>query len=93
VEVNTILFRGTGRVQGIEGNKNDPRITDDACFEAIAQDIAEPGTRGAKDGPFDKYYIRIERCSDHTFLLGLGGAEQENWVDVTTGNVQLHPCH
>lgn len=86
--VNHIYFSGTGRLDGIADNKDS---FDNVCFSAQAIDNSEPGTRGLKDpnAPKDQYFIRITDCVGNTLLV-LG--DETELVDVTTGNIQIHPC-
>ncbi len=83
---NFIRFHGTGWIQGEGGNKQE-RV--EVCFEARAEDRAEPGTRGQTDPTWhDRYFIHVFDCDSGADWLWLGTADEP--LDVTTGNLQLH---
>ncbi len=85
--VNHIDFAGTGRLVGIADNKD---VYEDVCFTAKAEDWAEPGSKGQPDPALkDRYFIRVTDCAGTT-LLSLG--TEEELVEITGGNIQIHPC-
>lgn len=87
VTVNHIDFAGTGRLVGIAGNKD---AYEDVCFTAKAEDWAEPGSKGQPDPALrDRYFIRVTDCVGNTLLVL--GSETE-LVEITGGNIQIHPC-
>ncbi len=91
---NYIEFEGTGRLQGIKGNKLGPV---DVSFFARAEDRNEPGNENAAAGEdIDRYYIHVYSDPGNPFgttlLLvdGDGNAETVDPVTITGGNLQLH---
>lgn len=87
VTVNHIDFAGHGRLVGIAGNKV---AYEDVCFTAKAEDWSEPGSKGQPDPALrDRYFIRVTDCAGNT-LLSLG--TETELVEITGGNIQIHPC-
>ncbi len=89
VTVNHIDFAGHGRLVGIAGNKD---AYEDVCFTAKAEDWSEPGSKGQPDPALrDRYFIRVTDCATPpTTLLSLG--TETELVEITGGNIQIHPC-
>jgi len=92
---NFIEFEGTGRVQGIKGNKagDEPLV----YFFARAEDRNEPGSNGAKDGEdIDRYFLHVftdpsDPSGSTVFLLDLDGdPDTVDPVTITGGNLQIH---
>jgi hypothetical protein len=52
----------------------------------------EPGSRGQRDSALvDQYFIVVTDCApEPEILLSLG--EQSDPVEITGGNIQIHPC-
>jgi len=91
---NFIEFHGTGRVQGIKGNKTKH---DPAYFFARCEDRNEPGSRGQRDGAFkDRYFLHVytnpsDPAGSTVILVDLdGNAATVDPVTITDGNLQIH---
>ncbi|MEO5619101.1 MAG: T9SS type A sorting domain-containing protein [Candidatus Eisenbacteria bacterium] len=91
---NFIEFYGTGRVQGIRGNKLK---VDPAYFWARVEDRNEPGSNGQRDGTLkDSYFLHVfsdpnDRYGSTLLLVDIDG--DPNTIDpiaITDGNLQLH---
>ena len=92
--VNFIEYRGTGRVQGIAGNKADYDLV---YFFARAEDHNEPGSNGAKDGSeIDTYFLHVwwnpaDPVGSTLILVdGDGDPTTVDPVRISTGNLQIH---
>ncbi len=91
---NFIEWEGTGRLNGIHGNKTS---NDMVHFFGRAEDRNEPGSEGPADGgDIDRYYLRA-------WIMGPGGTQIELFcvdqdgdcstvdpVAISGGNLQLH---
>jgi len=91
---NYIEFAGTGRIQGIKGNKLSET---DVSFFARVEDRNEPGNERASDGEdIDKYFIHVFSDAGDPFgttILLTDGDGDPTTVDpitITGGNLQLH---
>jgi hypothetical protein len=91
---NFIEFRGTGRVQGIQGNKADYPLV---YFFARAEDRNEPGSTGMRDGAGkDRYFLNVytnpaDPVGSSLILVDIDGDPAS--VDpliITDGNMQIH---
>jgi hypothetical protein len=91
---NFIEFFGTGRVQGIKGNKLK---VEPAYFWARVEDRNEPGSNGQRDGTLkDRYFLHVfsdpnDRYGSTLLLVDIDG--DPNTIDpiaITDGNLQLH---
>jgi hypothetical protein len=91
---NFIEFQGTGRVQGIQGNKADYPLV---YFFARAEDRNEPGSNGMRDGAGkDRYFLNVytdpsDPVGTSLLLVDLDGDPAT--VDpliITDGNMQIH---
>lgn len=92
--VNYIEYRGTGRVQGIQGNKTS---YERVHFFARAEDHNEPGSNGAKDGSqIDRYFLHVylnpaDPAGSTVILVdGDGDPSTVDTVPISTGNLQIH---
>jgi hypothetical protein len=91
---NFIEFRGTGRLEGVAGNKaNYPLV----YFFSRCEDRAEPGSKGQPDPLFvDRYYLHVYlnplNPAGSTLLLVNGNADPTivTPVPITDGNMQIH---
>jgi hypothetical protein len=91
---NFIEFQGTGRVQGIQGNKaNYPLV----YFFARAEDRNEPGSSGMRDGAGkDRYFLNVytdpgDPVGSSIILVDIDADPAT--VDpliITDGNMQIH---
>ena len=91
---NFIEFRGTGRLVGIQGNKNN---WEPVYFWARAEDRNEPGSSGQRDGAYkDRYMLHVfsnlAAPNESTLLLVDvdGDPATIDPVTITDGNLQLH---
>jgi hypothetical protein len=91
---NFIEFQGTGRVQGIQGNKADYPLV---YFFARAEDRNEPGSNGMRDGAGkDRFFLNVytdqaDPVGSSLILVDLDGDPAT--VDpliITDGNMQIH---
>jgi hypothetical protein len=91
---NYIEFAGTGRLQGIKGNKLG---SVPVSFFARVEDRNEPGNDNAADGEdVDRYYIHVYSDDGDPFGTTLmlvdedGDAMSIDPVTITGGNLRLH---
>jgi hypothetical protein len=91
---NFIEFRGTGRVQGIQGNKADYPLV---YFFARAEDRNEPGSNGQRDGAGkDRYFLDVytnqaDPAGSTIMLVDIdGNAATVDPLIITDGNMQIH---
>jgi hypothetical protein len=91
---NFIEFTGTGRVEGIKGNKADYPLV---YYFGRVEDRNEPGSSGVEDGNLkDRYFLHVwtnqaDPAGSTIILVDLDG--NPNTVDpvtITKGNLQLH---
>ena len=91
---NFIEFQGTGRVQGIQGNKADYPLV---YFFARAEDRNEPGSTGMRDGAGkDRYFLNVytnqaDPVGSSLILVDID--DDPATVDpliITDGNMQIH---
>jgi len=94
--VNFIEFRGTGRLNGINGNKDD---FGEVQFFARVEDRGEPGNEKGNKGPTldtDRYFLRVFNSANPALLLVDidGDPSTVDPLTITGGNLQLHfkPC-
>jgi hypothetical protein len=93
--VNFIEFRGTGRLKGIHGNKDDFGTVE---FEARVEDRGEPGNEHGNHGPTletDRYFLRVFNGGNTLLLVdGDQNPATKDPITITGGNLQLHfnPC-
>ena len=93
---NFIEFKGTGRLMGIHGNKDEyPSVQ----FFARVEDRGEPGNERSNKGATldtDRYFIRVFDAANNTLLLTDvdANADTVDPLTITGGNLQLHfnPC-
>lgn len=91
---NFIEFQGTGRVQGIRGNKADyPAV----YFFGRAEDRNEPGSTGPHEGEgVDRYFMNVytdeaDPVGSSIMLVDLdGNPATVDPVLISEGNMQLH---
>ena len=91
---NYIEFKGTGRVQGVQGNKTSyPYV----YFFGRAEDRNEPGSNGQRDGAGkDRYFLNVytnqaDPVGSSIMLVDVD--ENPATVDpliITDGNMQIH---
>ncbi|MFQ5669016.1 MAG: hypothetical protein ACE5HD_00695 [Acidobacteriota bacterium] len=96
---NFIEFWGTGTIQGIKGNRNDPRIGD-VLFFARVEDHNEPGNEKAllPDGgdDIDRYFLQVytnpgDPNGSTVFLVDVDGDPTTvDPITITGGNLQIH---
>jgi hypothetical protein len=91
---NFIEFRGTGRVQGIKGNKADFPLV---YFFGRCEDRNEPGSNGQRDGAGkDRYFLHVytdpSNPNGSTLLLidDDGNPATVDPTIITDGNLQIH---
>lgn len=88
---NFIEFRGTGRVQGIKGNKV---LYDPVTYFVRAEDHNEPGNeQSAKSGAdIDRYFLRVMDADGNVLILvdEDGDPETVDPVTISGGNFQMH---
>lgn len=91
---NYIEFRGSGRLNGIRGNKDD---YDMVYFFARCEDRNEPGSRGAKAGAdIDRYFLHVfgdpdDPAGSTLLLVDMDGDPTTlDPITITGGNLQLH---
>jgi len=91
---NFIEFEGTGRVQGIKGNKAD---YPDVFFFARCEDRNEPGSNGMRDGDGkDRYFLNVftneaDPVGSSIILVDMdGNPATVDPVTITDGNLQIH---
>jgi hypothetical protein len=92
---NFIEFSGTGRVQGVKGNKEQYDLV---YFTARCEDRNEPGSSGAKAGALvDRYFLHVytdplNRAATTLILVDADGDAntQMDGVPITDGNLQIH---
>ena len=91
---NFIEFQGTGRVEGIQGNKAS---YDPVYFFGRAEDRNEPGSNGQHDGAGkDRYFLHVwtnpaDPIGSTLILVDMDG--DPSTVDpliITDGNMQIH---
>ncbi len=91
---NFIEFQGTGRVQGIQGNKVDYPLV---YFFARAEDRNEPGSNGMRDGAGkDRFFLNVytdqaDPVGSSLILLDVDGDPATvDPLTITGGNMQIH---
>lgn len=91
---NFIEFQGTGRVQGIQGNKADYPLV---YFFARAEDRNEPGSSGMRDGAGkDRYFLNVytdqaDPVGSSLILVDVdANAATVDPLIITDGNMQIH---
>lgn len=90
--VNFIEWVGTGRVQGISGNKFGPV---DVTFFGRVEDRNEPGNeQSANSGAdIDRYFLRVADLDGNLLILVDADGVDDGAVDpltITGGNFQIH---
>ena len=91
---NFIEFYGTGRVQGIKGNRLK---VEPAYFWARVEDRNEPGSNGQRDGLLkDRYFLHVfsnpaDPNGSTLLLVDIDGNPATiDPIAITDGNLQLH---
>lgn len=91
---NFIEFTGTGRVQGVQGNKvSYPYV----YFFGRAEDRNEPGSNGQRDGAGkDRYFLNVytnqaDPVGSSVMLVDVdGNPATMDPLTITDGNMQIH---
>jgi hypothetical protein len=91
---NFIEFQGTGRVQGVKGNKADFPLV---YFFGRCEDRNEPGSNGQRDGAGkDRYFLKVytdpSNPNGSTIMLidDDGNPATVDPTIITDGNLQIH---
>jgi hypothetical protein len=86
--VNFIEFHGTGRLQGVAGNKAD---YESVCFKGRAEDRGEPGSgQNARPPAPDRYFLRVTDCKGTTLMETSAAPGTDTPVSILHGNLQIH---